>query len=150
MDEGFSHWENWSNRNGLSRIKFPGVYALAFSEKDISGSPHSWSKEVIYIGMTNSKGGLKSRLQQFENTIIGKEGHGGARRVMRKHPDYGELVSRLYVSVCPKDCNASSCDPVNLRLKGEVAKQEYDCFADFVEVFHVMLEFNDMKRSPKK
>ena len=40
-----------------------------------------WIKEIIYIGMTNSKGGLKNRLQQFDNTIAGKTGHGGAQRV---------------------------------------------------------------------
>ena len=56
---------------------YPGVYALAVSEKDISDKKFDWVEEIIYFGMTNSGGGLRARLKQFDNTIIGKEGHGG-------------------------------------------------------------------------
>ena len=61
----------------LDHLQFPGVYALVFSDCDISGTAFSWRTEVIYVGMTNAKGGLKSRLQQFDNTIKGGDGHGG-------------------------------------------------------------------------
>jgi hypothetical protein len=33
---------------------------------------------------------------------------------------------------------------------GNVVKQEYECFAVFVEKFGKLPEFNDKKRSPKK
>lgn len=146
----FSTWTKWSKRNELLKLQYPGIYAIALSKKDISGESFSWRSEIIYIGMTNSKGGLKSRLGQFENTIIGKEGHGGAHRVRFKHPNYSKLVSTLYVSICPFECNVQSNDPIDLRIMGEVAKFEYECFALFVEHFGALPEFNDKKRSPKK
>jgi len=79
--KSFSQWSRCQDRNTLPDLQYPGVYAIALSNDDISGKPFSWRPEIIYFGMTNSKGGLKSRLRQFENTIIGKNGHGGAHRV---------------------------------------------------------------------
>jgi len=150
MKTSFSPWAKWTGRNSLSQLGFSGVYAIALSNKDISGMPFSWRSEIIYIGMTNAKGGLKSRLGQFENTIAGGEGHGGAKRVRFKYPDYEKLVPTLYVSVCPYECNVHSNDPVDLRIMGDVAKFEYECFAVFAERFDGLPEFNDKKRSPKK
>jgi len=150
MNKEFSAWTKWQKRNSLNDIEFPGVYAIALSEKDISEKLFSWCSEIIYIGMTNAKGGLKSRLGQFENTIIGKDGHGGAVRVHFKYPYYNKLVPNLYVSVCPHKCNVQSNNPIDLRIMGDVAKFEYECFAIFVENFGKLPEFNDKKLSPKK
>ena len=146
----FTDWAKWNGRNGLGQLQYPGVYAIALSERDISGTPFSWRDEVIYIGMTNAKGGLKSRLQQFDNTIKGGEGHGGGQRVRFKHPDYQQLSPRLYVSVCSHECDVRSNRPCDLRIMGEVARLEYECFAVFAEKFGHLPEFNDRKRSPKK
>ena len=133
-------------------MKLPGVYAIALCDEDISGTCFAWRREIVYVGMTNSKGGLRSRLQQFENTIKKKDGvgHGGAHRVKYKHPDPDLLIPGLYVSVCPTSCDVLSNQPEDLRAMGEVAKLEYDCFAQFVEAFHRLPEFNDKKASPKK
>jgi hypothetical protein len=102
--------------------------------------------------MTISKSGLESRLQQFDNTINGKEGHGGAVRVRFKHQDYNMLVSKLFVSI-----NYTECDvkpnlprPSDLRLMGFVLQQEHECFAVFAEKFERWPEFNDKKKSRKK
>ena len=150
MKDGFSAWAKWGNRNEMARLKYPGVYAIALSEADIAGKPFSWRPEVIYVGMTNAKGGLKSRLQQFDNTIKGGEGHGGGNRVRYRYSEYGYLVPRLYVSVHPHECDVSSNEPDDLRIMGNVAKHEYECFAIFVETFKRLPEFNDKKKSPKK
>jgi hypothetical protein len=152
MDKTFSKWVRWRERNQLGNtLKYPGVYAVALSDKDIASTPFEWLKEIIYIGMTNSKGGLKSRLQQFENTIKGKEGHGGAARVLFKHGDYSALDSKMYVSICHTECDVLSNKSSDLLLMGKVARQEYECFAIFVEKFgNGLPEFNDKKRSPKK
>src|SRR5579859_6548839 len=99
MTRAFSVWESWANRAALADLASPGIYALAISRKAISGTAFSWRPEIVYIGMTNSKGGLKSRLQQFDNTIKGKSGHGGAERVRHKHGDYNLLVPGLFVPV---------------------------------------------------
>lgn len=150
MKKSFSKWVFWQERNNLDNIKLPGIYIIALSDKNIAGKIFSWRKEIIYVGMTNSQGGLKSRLQQFDNTIKGKDGHGGAKRVQFKYRNYTKLVQKLYVSVCPFDCNVKSNLPADLRVMGEVSKYEYECFAVFVEKFKRLPEFNDKKRSPKK
>jgi len=150
MKTGFSDWAKWNKRNGLDRLQCPGVYAIALSDADIAGTAFSWRPEVIYVGMTNAKGGLKSRLQQFDNTIKGRTGHGGGHRVRFKHPDYATLAPKLYVSVHPHECDVESNQPRDLRIMGDVAKHEYECFAIFVETFKRLPEFNDKKKSPKR
>ncbi|MDK2831239.1 hypothetical protein V7O61_07490 [Methanolobus sp. WCC1] len=145
----FAKWEKWENRNILSGINYPGIYCIAIAEYDISGKNFEWIPDITYIGMTNSKGGLKSRLKQFDNTIRWKEGHGGACRVRRKYPIYRELVSKLFVSVFSFHCDVNQINPQNLRIMGDVAKHEYDCIAAYVEIFGEQPEFNDKDRSPK-
>ena len=99
--------------------------------------------------MTNSQAGLKGRLKQFDNTIVGKSGHGGADRFRFKHQNYQELVDQLFVSVCSFECDVKSNKPEDFRIMGDVAKFEYECFATYVEKFGKMPEFNDKKLSPK-
>lgn len=80
--ENFSEWYPWQSREKLGGLKYPGVYAIAYTPSNLSGRPFSWRREIIYIGMTNSVLGLKGRLKQFDNTIAGNTGHGGADRVV--------------------------------------------------------------------
>ena len=150
MKNEFSIWARWLKRNSLDDIKFPGVYAIALSDKNINGTAFSWRPEIIYVGMTNAKGGLKFRLYQFDNTIKGKDGHGGGLRVRFKYPNYEDLAPQLYVSVCPYECNVKPDCPTALRIMGEVKKQENECLAIFVEKFNQLPEFNDKECSPKK
>ena len=145
----FSHWVQWENRHSLDRTDNPGVYALALSSKDMSDSSFAWLKEIIYFGMTNSGGGLKARLKQFDDTIVGKEGHGGGERVRYKYRDYNDLTKKLFVSVCPIECDVKSNKPKDLLKMGEVAYLEYYCFAKYVELFGRWPEFNDKKNAPK-
>jgi hypothetical protein len=129
MMKTFSYWARWSERSKLEGLEYPGVYALAYSREDIAGTPFTYRPEIIYFGMTNAKGGLKSRLQQFDNTIKGGDGHGGGQRVRFRYPDYARLIPRLYVSAWPHECDVESNDPADLRIMGDVAKQEYECLA---------------------
>ena len=147
----FTPWAKWQDRNGMQNLKMPGVYALSITQKDIVQKPYSTVREIAYYGMTNSKGGLKSRLNQFDNTIKGKHvAHGGAQRFLFKYPDYDELCKKLYVAVRAFDCDVKSNSPKDLRVMGEIAKYEYDCFAEYLEKHGSLPEFNDKKRSPKK
>lgn len=145
----FSIWRLWLHRNEALGVEYPGVYALAYSTRNIAGKLFSWRKEIIYVGMTNAVSGLKGRLKQFDNTITGKTGHGGADRVRFKHRNYGKLVQNLYVAVVPFKCDVTSNEPGDLRKMGEVAKFEYLCFAHFAEKFGELPEFNNKKDSPK-
>lgn len=146
----FSNWAAWRKREDITGIRYPGVYAIAYTPSDISRTTFSWRTEIIYIGMTNAVYGLTGRLQHFDNTIAGKKvQHGGADRVRYKYYNYDELVQNLYVSVSPIKCDVTSNKPCDLRKMGEIAKFEYTSLARFAAKFGRRPEFNDKKSSPK-
>ncbi|GAI07535.1 unnamed protein product, partial [marine sediment metagenome] len=110
-----------------------------------------WIREIIYIGMTNSKGGLKGRLRQFDNTICGKgNNHSGAKKVRDKYKDYEKLIKCLYVAVYPFKCDVNSNAVEDLLIMGKVTEYEYICFAEYVKRFGMLPEFNNKKLSQKK
>ncbi len=145
----FSPWAQWNNRNDLENLKFPGVYALAISKHDLSGKSFSWIKEIVYVGMSNALSGLKGRLKQFENTIIGKTGHGGAERFLHDYRNDKKLVPLLYLAVAPYICDVTSNAPADLLVMGDVAKAEYECWAQYVSHFQKLPKYNNKKISPK-
>ncbi len=100
--------------------------------------------------MTNSGGGLKSRLKQFDNTIIGKSGHGGAERFTYEYKKHKAFAQKLFVSVCPVVCDVKPNSPKDLLLMGEIAWLEYYCFAQYAKKYKKLPKFNDKKLSPKK
>jgi len=99
--------------------------------------------------MSNAVSGLKGRLKQFDNTIIGKAGHGGAERFLYDYPDHKKLVPKLYVAVAPFKCKVTSNAPADLLTMGDVAKAEYECWAEYVRLYKSPPQYNDKKRSPK-
>ena len=149
IEDNFSKWQKWENRKSMDGLSFPGIYILCLSVPDISCQPFLWSESIIYIGMTNSKAGLSGRLKQFDNTIIGKEGHGGADRVRYKHRNYEKLINTLYISTRSFPCDITREDPEDLRIMGDVSKHEYDCFAEFKSQYSRLPEFNDKNLSKK-
>jgi hypothetical protein len=147
----FSIWKKWKEKNSLKNINYPGVYAIAIYKTDLSGKNFELKKEIAYFGMTNARLGLKSRLQQFDRSLQGKSGHGGADRFRYKYPNYKKLVKTLYVSINPQICDTKSNSPKDLVKMGNVAAFEYQCFTTYVETHKNGLpEFNNKKRSPKK
>ena len=147
--ERFSIWKTWLARTSLSDLRSPGVYALSVSADDLSEAEFSWLPQIVYFGMTNSLAGLAGRLKQFDNTLNGKFGHGGAERFRRDFPHAEELYSRLYVAVMPFKCNVASNEPADLITMGSVAKAEYECLAHFAGLFGRLPKYNDKKNSPK-
>jgi hypothetical protein len=145
----FSRWAHWNNRDELEGLQFPGVYALAISKHDLSGKRFSWIEQIVYVGMSNAVSGLRGRLKQFDNTIIGKTGHGGAERFLHDFPSHEKLVPLLYVVVAPFKCKVTSNAPSDLLVMGDVAKAEYECWAQFVTIFKRLPKYNDKKKAPK-
>lgn len=145
----FSRWFHWNRRNELEGLEFPGVYALAISSHDLSGKRFSWIKQIVYIGMSNAVAGLRGRLKQFDNTIIGKRGHGGADRFRHDYPSHTELVPYLYVAIAPFKCMVTSNAPADLLTMGDVAKAEYECWAQFANLYRCLPKYNDKKKAPK-
>lgn len=100
-----SNWIKWENRNNLEGIKYPGIYCIAVTSRMIEGHPFEMIENIEYIGMTNSNGGLKSRLSQFDSTIKRvRLHHGGAHRFIGKYWNYEDVKNNLYVSICPFKC----------------------------------------------
>ena len=148
-EQRFSNWYPWIERKNHVGITLPGVYAIALGSESLGGRPFSWRKDIIYIGMTNAVAGLKGRLKQFDNTMVGKRGHGGADRVRFKHRDYRAFCKQAYVAVASFQCDPASNVPRDLRIMGDVTRFEYSCFAHFVEQFGRLPEFNNKKEAPK-
>ena len=147
----FFNWIKWPGRNDLNNLQYPGVYVISYNKHDINNKSFDWIEETIYVGMTNSKKGIKNRLKQFNNTICWKgNNHGGAKRVRYKYKDYDNLIKYLYVAVRPFKCDVNSNKEKDLLIMGKVAEYEYICFAEYVKRFGMLPEFNDKKRSPKK
>lgn len=147
----FSNWIKWIDRNKLNNLHYPGVYAISYNKHDISNNSFEWNRKIIYVGMTNSKRGLKNRLRQFDNTMCGKgNNHSGAKKVKDKYPDYGKLIKCLYVAIHPFKCDVSSNKEKDLLIMGKVAEYEYICFAKYIKRFDMLPEFNNKKQSPEK
>ena len=146
----FSEWKKWKERNDIADKKYPGIYCIAISRSNLTGQEFSWIQQIKYVGMTNSTKGIAGRLYQFDQTILGKHPlHGGADRFKFKYTNYENLTKQLFVSVCSFKCDVKSKLPADLKIMGEVAKFEYDCFAKYVEEFGNLPKFNDIKNSPK-
>ena len=67
MNNNFSNYIIWSERDTLENINYPGVYEIAISNAPLN--KFELSKEIVYFGMTNAIKGLKSRLTAFYKTI---------------------------------------------------------------------------------
>ena len=148
----FSKWVKFDQRDELRDTRCPGVYAIAVSIKNIAGTPFRWTREIRYFGFTNAVSGLRGRLEQFNNTLRDKSGpgHGGAQRFINKYRNGNALAKRLYVAVCPFECNVSTNRPHDLRVMGDVVRREYVAFAKYVTLFGSLPEFNDKEKSPKQ
>ena len=101
-EKHFSVWTRWCDRDECVGLDQPGVYAIALRPSQTAKRRFSWSKDIVYIGMTNSLGGLAARLRQFDRTMAGKLSHGGADRMLFEHPtirdSQGRPTSRLLPS----------------------------------------------------
>lgn len=131
----FTEWRPWGDRNLFANVDSPGVYAIAISAGSLTGLRFTWRKDVVYVGMTNSKAGLKGRLRQFDITMAGRLAHGGADRVRLKHDSYDAFRKRSFVAVAPFACDPTSNSARDLRIMGDVARFEFQCLAAFVDRF---------------
>ena len=140
----FTKWVKWGNRNELANIGLPGVYVFAMSRRDISGTEFSWSRDVIYIGMSNAKAGIKARLKQFDNSIKGKRGHSGGIKIRRDHKNYKRLVSEFFVSIAPftDKVNARPREDEKIIKRTLITKIEHDFLAQYFSNFRRLPTYN--------
>ena len=133
--------KSWSdlhgNLNEIDGIKNPGVYALAYTEEDLCGRKVR-PKDIVYIGMSISKAGVKGRLRQFKRAINQGSGHSAGNRVFKKCLKGGSFESKkrrkkFWVATLTLPCNVNKEErsPKGLRVMGKVACLEYYLIAHF-------------------
>jgi hypothetical protein len=150
---GFSSWIKFNDRKALEENdwEFPGVYAIAISEKDISKTKFCYIKEIVYFGVS-PENSLKGRLNQFKTTINPKnksKPHGGAVRFVDNIKGK-KWRSQLYVSIMPfTKCDVKSKKANDLKMMGEIVRQEYICLAEYVGKYKELPRFNNENLSPK-
>ena len=141
-------WIPWNQRNNISKKDQPAIYYIAYSEENIEGNDFSYIEEIVYIGMTISNNGLKSRLDQFEKAMKGlNDVHSGAERVRFKHKDANDFFKKTYVSACIFELSKEKNTSNDWRIKGDCVGHEYKSFAEYLDKHKKLPEFNDTKKS---
>jgi len=126
-------WYKWNNRLDYPLRKYPGVYCISITEKkNLIGSDVDWG-DVVYIGMTNSRGGLQSRWRQFQDSISGKYGHSGGNTVFNDLGHHDTWHFQLYVAAMGIKVNTTNPTADDYRKMGMVAYLEYETFARYHE-----------------
>ena len=127
----FSPWYRWENRNRIPLGNCPGVYLISISKKDLQDVLPSFS-DVVYIGMTLGKKGLKERWRKLDRCIRGVKGyHSGGMRIFEDKGHYEKWVGKLYVSAMVIECNVREPTSEDYIRMGWVAFLESDGFAKF-------------------
>jgi len=115
----------------LDGALLPGVYLVAFSERDLQGEPARES-EVYYIGMSHA--GISKRLNQFIRGLKNGHGHCGAVRHFQKHGPYDNANNdprRFFVTSVPVPARVVKGErtPDDLRRLGIAAALEWYALA---------------------
>jgi hypothetical protein len=129
----FSSWYAWENRQRFPQQDYPGVYLMAISPRtDLEGTPPDW-RDVVYIGMTNSQGGLAARWRQFNRSIHGNRGHSGGKTAFAALGPYPSWTDCLYVAGMAVPCDVLTPGRDDYLRMGWVAFYEYEAFARYCE-----------------
>jgi len=127
----FSTWYKWENRNQYPLKKYPGVYLISISVRNNLEGNKPQFKEVVYIGMTNSQGGLAGRWNQFNSSIRGKNRHSGGNTIYKEKGYYENWEEWLYVAAMGVECNVKKPKEEDYMKMGCVAFLEYEAFAKY-------------------
>ena len=77
------------------KLSYPGVYLLAYTGKKLEGMGIN-PRDVLYVGMSNSAGGVRQRLDQFMTGIKKNTSHSGAMRFYREFSN-SRQIGRAHV-----------------------------------------------------
>jgi hypothetical protein len=162
MIEGnFSKWVHINNKDELIQREelkraghyVPGIYAIAYSNVNLSAKEFDYIEDIVYFGMSINKRGLQGRLYQFFRTINGKsKQHTGAEKMahelIKENKDW---LSNLYISLLPCIyCSVNFISPegvinpddcINLNYMGDIAKQEYACLYEYAKRYNKLPRF---------
>ena len=134
--------KKWTNLlksyKNLENNHYPGVYILAYTNKDLEGKPIK-IEDIFYVGMSNSRGGIKQRLKQFIDGLNKGYGHSAGNRFFQEYSegksfDVANHKKTFFVAFLSLPCkvNKDERSSEDLRNMGEVAKFEY-CVMAFIK-----------------
>lgn len=143
----FSNWINWENRNIFHKSKYPGIYAIAITDKDLNNKIFTW-QDVVYIGMSTSRKGLEDRWYFLNNAIRNKPNnhHSGGKRMYKILGNYENWNKKMFVAAQIIPCNVNKNKgrtPEDLIKMGWVAFLEYEALAKYKEITGNEPSFNE-------
>ena len=119
------------NYNNIEDGNYPGIYLLAFTDKGIEGQTVD-PIDVFYVGMSNARKGITSRVKQFINGIEKNGSHSAGMRFFKersKNISFSECShsERFYIVslTMPCDVNKHTRTPKDLKMMGEICRLEY-------------------------
>ena len=133
-------WTNLlKNYKTLEKNIYPGVYILAYTNKYLEGKPINL-RDIFYVGMSNSRDGVKQRLKQFINGLHREYGHSAGNRFFQNYNKGKSFAitnnnKTFFVASLSLPCNVYKDERTaeDLRKMGEVAKFEYEVLAHIKE-----------------
>jgi len=157
----FSKWVHINNKDELIKKEelkraghyVPGIYAIAYSNVNLSNKEFDYIEDIVYFGMSLNKRGLQGRLYQFFSTINGKskQHKGGERMVHELSKENDDWLNNLFISLLPCIyCSVNfisaegfiiSDDCINLNYMGDIAKQEYSCLYEYANKYNRLPRF---------
>lgn len=128
------------NCKNIEEGNYPGIYLLAFSDRNLEGEVVKPS-DIFYVGMSNARKGLTSRVQQFINGIEKNGSHSAGMRFYKENSKgiaFSECnhLEKFYIisSTFKCDVNKLSRTPNDLRIMGDICRLEYYLLAYIKEV----------------
>ena len=119
---------------------YPGIYLLAFTDKNLEGEIVKPS-DIFYVGMSNARKGITSRIQQFINGIEKNGSHSAGMRFYKENSKSipfskcSHLEKFYIVSLAFKcDVNKATRTPNDLRIMGDICQLEYYLLAHIKEI----------------
>ncbi len=119
-----------SNKN-IENGNYPGIYLLAFTDKNIDRKIVK-PRDIFYVGMSNARKGITSRVQQFINGIEKNSSHSAGMRFFKEDSKglafskYNHLKKFYIVSLTFKcDVNKLTRTSNDLKIMGDICRLEY-------------------------
>ena len=129
----------FDNLEKIENGQYPGVYLIAWTNENLSGQKIKL-EDIFYVGMSNARKGLSSRLKQFINGVEKNNGHSAGMRFFKEYSNnvsYSQLgLDKIFYIVAYTfqcDVNKNSRTPKDLRIMGEICRLGYFLLAHIKE-----------------
>ena len=129
----------FDNLEKIENGQYPGVYLIAWTNENLSGQKIKL-EDIFYVGMSNARKGLSSRLKQFINGVEKNNGHSAGMRFFKEYSNnvsYSQLgLDKIFYIVAYTfqcDVNKNTRTPKDLRIMGEICRLEYFLLAHIKE-----------------